>query len=340
MNDDTLPSCTEENEAQYTAPEKFTLTASGFASEEEAKSLLGIVGSAVRLISGALDLSGLDGVTIAYDYNDALSSIERGFPSNHALTPSNGDVVGIAMTPLVLRDGVLKSHIVFNARYIVHLGDENNENFGFALHTLAHECAHVEVTQLFENCFPSRLLPNYPSSSTAKIRSDIILACWDEYAATYRSAPIGAEPTAGYEDNFLHHVRETKARVTECISEYRLHGRPMEVLIAVLRIIGNLMKFSAYHLGNLDGLKIAPENMPRTAAILEGHWFAPFFIRIHEALRDIRTDYGAWQDDRAFEVIADLADEILQFVGITYKEGPASCFHIEVEDSAFISGAV
>ena len=58
------------------------------------------------------------------------------------------------MTPAVIRDGKIKSHMLFNAGVLLPLEDEQHEFYEQALHTLAHECAHVEVTERFNAAFP------------------------------------------------------------------------------------------------------------------------------------------------------------------------------------------
>ena len=51
-------------------------------------------------------LSGLDAITISYDYNDSLRNLDRGFAKTITLEPTNDDAigVGVAMTPAVKRD--------------------------------------------------------------------------------------------------------------------------------------------------------------------------------------------------------------------------------------------
>jgi hypothetical protein len=58
-----------------------------------------------------IDLSRLDGVTIAADYGAALSDLDRGYETKGTLTATSDQATGVAMTPCVIRAGVLKSHI-------------------------------------------------------------------------------------------------------------------------------------------------------------------------------------------------------------------------------------
>jgi hypothetical protein len=80
-----------------------------------------------------------------------------------------------------------------------------------------------------------------------------------------------------------------------------------------------LMKFTAHHHGNLKGLRLPLSNMPRTAEALAGHSFSPYFHRLDDALKAIAKDYGRWSDQVPFEVVGNLADELLAHGGILYQ---------------------
>ena len=70
--------------------------------------------------------------------------------------------------------------------------------------------------------------------------------------------------------------------------------------------------------------------MPRTIEALKGHWFAPYFTRLDDALKDIENDYGKWTDKASFEVIGDLADELLAQGGVHYKSRPNGGLGIDI----------
>ena len=171
-----------------TAPENLQISISAFDTEERATEFGMLVGTYVFELSRYFNLSSLDGVTIAYDYRQALLDLDRGYETSHRLTPSDTHAIGIAMTPTVMREGHLKSHIVLDANFLVALKAPDHEEYGLALHILAHECAHVEVTHRFNAAFPRMLLQQAHTNLREVYRWQIILACWDEYAASWLSA--------------------------------------------------------------------------------------------------------------------------------------------------------
>jgi hypothetical protein len=140
-----------------TAPENMSISLRCFDMEEHARAFGDLVATYVRSLSRYIDLTTLDGITIALDYAQALLDLDRGYATSFKLTPSEGIALGVAMTPAVIRDGKIKSHMLFNAGVLLPLEDEKNEFYEQALHTLAHECAHVEVTERFNAAFPGVL---------------------------------------------------------------------------------------------------------------------------------------------------------------------------------------
>jgi hypothetical protein len=87
--------------------------------EELARKVAGTVHTIISQLSRFMPLGSLDGVTIATDYASALRGLDRGSaPPMRTLeaTLDNQLGTGIAMAPLVLRDGVVKTHLVLAAR--------------------------------------------------------------------------------------------------------------------------------------------------------------------------------------------------------------------------------
>ena len=299
-----------------TAPLKFSVNLNGFDTEEQAIQFSEWLGGYVREISRYIDLSQLDGITIAHDYRQALLDLDKGYISSTPLTPSDGHAIGVAMTPSVMRGTSLKSHIVLNAAFMLELENSKHENFGLALHILAHECAHVEITHRFNTAFPGVLLQQAYENLQKSYRWQIILACWDEYAATSKSAPFGQVQTEGYEDTFLQHLDEAKLKANCLITAYRNHGSVVQILGEVYGVYGELLKFAAYHLGNMKGLGLNLDDVPRTKKALDGHWFTPYFEELSVACEGIAENYGEWTDQAAFEVIGDLADKLVAEGGV------------------------
>ncbi|MBB5408596.1 hypothetical protein HDG34_002533 [Paraburkholderia sp. HC6.4b] len=315
----------EENEASpidespippQTAPESFSVSLRGFDTTDRAERYAECLGHLVRELSSYFDLSGLDGITVAFDYRQALCDLDLGIPTTYQLTPSEGNVVGVAMTPSVLRGGKVKSHIVFNAEYVIALEDPAEEHFDFALHLLAHECAHVDATHQFDKAFPGILLQSRASNVHQTLRWRIIQSCWDEYAATRLSRDIGRNPVHEYEETFIQALGETRETANNAIRAYRLHADVRRVLDDVYGAYGRLMKFACYLLGNMAGTGVGLDDLPNTRTALACHWFAPYFERLGDICQRLAEEYGAWRNQKIFEELGDCADAIAVAGGV------------------------
>lgn len=289
---------------------------SAFDDEDRAHAFANRVGSLVYSLSCYIELSTLDGITIAGDYHQALLDLDRGYSTNHKLSPSEGYAIGIAMTVHVLREEQLKSHIVVNASAVCGLEDEQHELFQLGVHTLAHECAHVAVTAAFERAFPRFILRTGHTNVRLAFRWQVILACWDEYAASRLSALYGEDPTSAYEETFLTSLRLTRDQANGLIKAYRHHGDVERVMGEVYGCYGNLLKFAAYLLGNMAGQGLDPATLARTSQVLDGHWFADYFDRLRVLCESLFSKFGSWTSQELFEAIGDLVDEVVSEGGI------------------------
>lgn len=302
-----------------TAPENFLISLRAFETKEKSDQFAHVLRACVHEISRYIDLSDLDGITVALDYKEALLNLDRGYETSHKLTPSDDLAHGIAMTPAVMRDGKVKSHILLNVTYIQPLEDPAHKMFRESFHTLTHECTHVEINSVYNKVFPGELLQKVETDLHRNFRWQIIAACWEEYAATWISAPFGATPTSGYEKTFILALSKARETANNHIKDYRLHGSVNQVLADVYRTYGNdLMKFACYLLGTMVGLGLTLDDLPETKAALVGHWFEPRFTRLGEVCKEITDEFGKWRDKASFEKIGDIADEIIAEGGVIW----------------------
>lgn len=288
-----------------------------FATEDEARTFANTLAAIVCEISRYVDMRTIDGVTVGVDYAQALAELDRGREELRPLTHSteeNDGVIGAAMAPSVLRDGKVKTHLLFNFGLVAGLGAEDmkSEEWQFALHAVAHESAHVEVTAALDHAFPGIILQEQISDHLRARRIEVINAAWDEYGATRISAAFGLDPTPGYLEIFLSSVRAARQNAHDAITAYRTHGDLDQVMTEVILAYGNLIKFSAYLLGTLDGLARAPEDLPELVDALRGHWFYDRFKRLHGTFQDLWGRWGKWESRDEFEPIADIFIEIAE----------------------------
>lgn len=285
-----------------------------------------VLGDLLAEISRYIDLSGLDGLTLAADYHQALLDLDRGYKTDYRLTPTeNAYATGIAMTPAVLRGGIVKSHIVLSSVFVELLLQKDRE---MALHVITHECAHVQVTAAFDRRFPGVLLRTRLQDWREGIRNQIAMTCWEEYAACRLSAGWGKIQLANYEETFLKCAAEARAVANGYIKTYRLHGDVGRVLEEVCRAYGELFKYAAYWLGTFHGAASDWRRSSTVAAALENHWLGPHLDRLQAVLS---SWFGAGvPSDAAVTDVADLAEQVIAEGGIELTSLPDGQIHAHI----------
>lgn len=309
-----------------TAPDTISLSVcGGFASAGEAEAFGHTVALYARELSRHINISSLDGITVTTEYEDALAKFDRGIKSTWIPKPTNEEyAVGAAMTLSALRGDVLKSHVFLHMGVAAGLQDPQHPDFPLSLHTLAHELAHVEINAAFDRAFPGVMLRRQCNTVIENFHWQVIGAAWDEYAATLISAGIGHDHTDGYENTFLRVLSLTRDNANAKIREYRRHGDTDRVLGEVYGAYGNLLKYAAYHLGNLAGLGIALGEREATAQGLRDSWFAPHFERLRDTCEVLASSFGRWEDQENFLRIGRILDDMVREGGVfvTLGEGP------------------
>jgi len=305
-------------EPQTTTPPNLSASARRYAREEDARAVGSNVLGLINIFGQHMNLETLDGVTLAYDYGDALKELDRGIETSLDLAASKDWGVGVAMTPAVLCNGVLKSHILFNAAILEGLMEEpDSDACQEAVHIIAHECAHVEINAIKDRQFPKVILRYRPGTWYEGLRLEVIEASWDEYAACRISAGFGKNSSENYQGVFLNILGEAGPNVREAILRCRHDADYDALLIEAQRNIGNLVKYASYVLGTADGLNQDIEaDLSEISEALEGHWFAPFFMRLRDAHRVLWERYGQWESLGEFESIADIWLEMLADRGV------------------------
>jgi len=313
---DTNP---EELPKDITIPNNLSMTARGFGEENRAIEAVNKLHSVISVISQQIDLTDLDGVTIAFDYDEALAELDRGYETKDELEATKDIAIGVAMSPRVIRDGQIKTHIVLNANYTLGILEEPGEetdSFRQALHLIAHECAHVEVTAAFDKSFPNTLLQKKHKNFLDSCRWQVIQAIWDEYAVCRTVGTYGYDPTDWYLETLGKVLEITRDKCYKRIKAYRIHDNSDQVVAEVYGLLGDLLKFAAYFLGAVSNRQ-PTENYPSALTNnSDFDWFKPFYeqiIRVNEALW---SEFGSWANMDSFEAIGNTLEEMAESIGI------------------------
>lgn len=284
-----------------TIPEDLNVQVRGF-EEKLAYNIGHKIRAAVREYSRVLPLENLDGITIGYDYNEALASIDTGFPSNGPITPTQDEEFGsgAAMALPVDREGVLKTHLVFGPMIAAYLleSDDNEEQLrrglGLITHELGHAVDHEYKYQAFGNIMAQRL-DTLVSDPVEQYLWELSHFMWDEYCANRIATML--QPRGSDENTLFLSVHASfRSRIFDARNAYQCRVMTLDEFLAVVKHNLHLALIAtAYLLGMND---VDKEELPSTAeeatALLQGPESADL-LAFHDVLVRIWENRGKWQ---------------------------------------------
>jgi hypothetical protein len=314
-----------------TLPESLCVRLHGFSEQADAEALGHNVIAAMRELSVFLDLGRVDGVTIAYDYDAALASLDRGFVASRPLERTlDGRIVGVAMAPLVRRDGVVKTHLVFDASQLLPLRDVEDPLWKQALGLLAHECAHAMMRKLQDEAMPGVLLqPHRGDAETALVDED----AWsiiDEFAACRLSGRFAAdEQLAAYEACFVGALEAALPESREAIRSYRIHGNIDRVLVEAGRALLEPLRLAAYLAGHLKALDLDLSAALKAQAALDKSPLKPFVLEAMTSAEDaVRALLQGKAPDRT--PLHGVLRRVLAWGGLHLRPLPDGRFYVDI----------
>jgi hypothetical protein len=295
----------EEMTAGSTAPERLNFSLKGFASEDKAKELANWMFNFVKVIGTKFNLEGLDGITIAFDYPKALAELDRGYETTFVLKPSGEFAQGVAMAPAVRRDGVIKTHIVFDANVFTRFLDTEDEYWNWLYYQLAHECGHVHDRRAFDLAIPNMILTKHDfGNELNKIHWELGEGCWSEYAASRLSADYYPGQVAHYEETFMATLEGLDDRADAIMDKFADDQQGIECFWALCKEFELILKFASYLLGHLNGIGGDIETAPKFKEFLQSdHWLSYRIIELDKSFDALWENYGKWKDIQEFNVL-------------------------------------
>lgn len=306
----------------------------GMPSEEFAREVGQTIGAYAREIGRYLPLQGLDGITVASDYRSALEQLDRGFEASAPLTPTEDLAVGVAMAPLVKRDGELKTHIVIDANVAAAIVNNNEQERRLGLYTLAHELAHCACHTELSAAFPQYLLIPITEITADPIQIELFAmtdGCFGEYYACRASATFNPEGLDAMDEIFGKALTELPADIENRKAAYRFSGDIDQFFQQAKAEYGRVMIFAAYVMGHIDGLpKASVEDAPSLKRALEGK-FGSALTAEWEALRGIWERLGESSDPVAeFLPLRKAGSELLHAAGVEISSIDGGGFYVNV----------
>jgi hypothetical protein len=277
----------------------------------------------LQLLSRTFDVGYLDSFIIAWDYDAALASVDRGVGGLQPLERSHERAVGVAMSVPVIREGKLRSVLVLHAGLVQALLDESHTLHSTAVYTLAHELAHIQDLKTKDQAWLGALTQYTPANDFETYLSPIALGCWDEYVACRLSARFYQDQLSHFEETFLMTFFEAKKESDKAIAEYRINRDIGRLFKIALMWHGDLLKFASYFIGHLHGLENpAPELTARVSSAIAGSYFEHTYSEVEQALLGMWNRYPGWAGLEVYEPLTHIVSVAMRRAGLTLSKLP------------------
>lgn len=287
----------------------------------------------VTSITQALNLSNVDGITIGFNYDLALASVDLGYESDIAkrYTNKNG-IIGVGKTLRVRRGGAVRMHVVFNGEAIFDLVEHEpeTEEFWRAANLIAHELGHVKTAAWFEGHSPGVMLAKHDCDWALSILRDAAHGIWEEYAACRLSAGVsrGNLVTDIYTENLERSMSGAVERARSAIKAHYEHRDATRLLVETLGAITTPLNHSMYLMGHLDGLEQEIDIDKFSSATGE---LAPYLRDALIAVRGCWENRMSWNGLAGLDPIVGVLVDAMKMAGVALilnQEPPGSSFSI------------
>lgn len=312
--------------------ENINITLQGFAREDDARRIAHCVSDVVFSISERIDLERLEAITITYDYEKTLLEMDCGYETSTQLSPTkDSSGVGVAMAKQILKDDMVKVHMVFDAPYLEPLDNEDHEFFHETISLIAHECGHVEELKIFDSKFPNILLKPYQGSEYSYLL-DVMLPSWQEYAACRISSPFCVDETLKIQSNLLvSSLQNSLKESRDAIKRYRIHGDINLVWKECGSPLFAPIRYASYLFGYIDGLnKSIEDDQEAHLAILNNDFYREILLQLHLELQSLWSSRETWDSLGAFSPLKKIADTLYYAGGLHFVSCPDGGFYIAI----------
>ncbi|MBD1866744.1 hypothetical protein H6F95_05370 [Cyanobacteria bacterium FACHB-471] len=292
-----------------------------------------VIGSAIKGIVTELNrwmpLNRLDGITLAADYEHALQKLDRGVPTVRILTSVNENYgVGWLMPVLVVRNDVIKIHIVARSGLGHSLISEVEAERSLAIHVLVFGLSHAANVSLFEQALPGvHLTEDFYES----ILYPYAGAAWSGYFASRWSASFAPDLIKNDRDILISVLERMLRDIPQVRLTYRIDNDLDRLLSFALSSTGDVLRYAAYLLGHCDDLDRSPyDDDGRLAATLENAGLTGWLAIFQTDLQKIWGNQGRWTSFQEFLTLNRHLERLLWQSGIFPYKTPEGGMYVSV----------
>lgn len=316
-------SLSAEQELPATVPDGAPLILQGFSESEDTERFSDALNDFLMVLSRRLDLSLLDGVTVTWDLAAGFRSIDRGPEAPEISFTDNEQLRCVAKVVPVLRSGVPRIHIVYNAPFVISVADPDSPYHSEARQILAHECGHVAEKKWYLDAFPERGLDKGYRDTVAALLVGTAEVMWSEYAACRLTARYGDADSLKhrYAQSLLDVATVVLHKATPAINAFRLHRNVDQLLSEAGAAVCEPLRMFGYLHGHLDGTNDATPIAELCPALPQA--YVDLWETAGSALRRIWDSRNAWKGyDATFDNLRCVAEAAMNATGVYFQPFP------------------
>lgn len=322
---DSKPLLTTEPVPAFEAePQKFSYVVSfrDCADQQTAEAIAAQLNVLTTQFSRMMPLKRLDGITVAYDYPEAVAAVDRGRPDIRPATTASAEVgVGIAQSIAVFRGDVVKSHLVLSSNVAYALIHDDKDTQLWAIHTIANQLALVAFQDVIDTTLPGVMLQRIegiPGSLFAAVGGAL-----DSYVASREISFLGS-----HDEIESHCATLLKEAVDRAVNDfpslrvaYRYHADLDSLLSEALSHARYILEFSAKLLGHAEEKGGKPWMQGELAASLKRAGLTNWIMTFEADLQHFYERVGRWESFNEFLAFNRHAERLLWLMGLFPWDG-------------------
>jgi hypothetical protein len=289
----------------------------GCADEPTAQKIGAAVSAVVAELKKVVPLNRIDGITFAQDYPTALQNLDRGFGATEPLsTTTEEGVVGVAMSPMVQRDGVVKTHIVLQRFIGEALISEDSAQEAQGYQILVGALVEASCNEMFDIALPGVLLKPFDNAFDSYRFAGLSFA-WCNYISARFTAKFAESSGTYLRDILIAALDRAGKDILEYRFEYRFHGDIPKFMDATFARIKPMLLHGARLAGHFDGLEAAPfDEEGSLQAAFERLGLRQWFDSYCRDLRRLWDRLGQWDSLEEFVALGGHVERLLWQFGI------------------------
>lgn len=284
-----------------------------------AQAIANIVKTVVDSASDSGPLRFLDQVIFAADYGRALAELDRGFEASEGLTTTSISYgTGVAMAPLVVREGKTRCVLVMRSWIGDALLEGDTPLYRFALHTLVCMVARVKYMSTVHGAFPDLLLNPIKDPWDA-----FFIRHTDSVSSAYFGARESAHIDPDFGEAYRTLFRDSLASAAEIIPRQRLAYRTNANLDEFLRLalgaVSDVLTHAASALGHFDALEADLFSVSADGdleQLLQSQSLLKWAKTYQRDLQQIYETCGEWESTKELLAVSIHVERLLWAFGV------------------------